>query len=539
MRGGKSFLILVVLRSAWARTSISSRSKRDPADASLKKDKTSSRSTPPKSKRSKCTPRPANVTTLKKNGALWQIVAPETLTPTRRKSARCSRRSSTLEVQRDARGEARVGGGLRARSAAAHGRVPGRRRDGDATPAHRQQDADGRRSLCAGSKASRSSSSISAYVEDSLNKTPFGLRDKSVAEVRARAVDSLTLETLAGAPVALRQEGHGLAASPSPGRQGRFRRRGRPRRPSCPVANEVGRPSSRRRHGRPQEVRPRQAAELVATLGAGSTRATLAIGGKADDTTVYARDLSRPIVFTVEKSLLDDLKKKPEDLRKKDLFEFRTFTRPAGPRRGRHRRSRSTRKKAGGKEQSSAGDVWKQTEAGGQGRGPGEDDRPADDALQPARRHVRGQGRSRPARRLTVTAHFGDAAAPQTEKVRFRKSGTIVHAILPGEAGAPSCRRPISTRPSRCQGTDRSQVRHSPRPRSSSSPPVRRPPDRLRRSSPPRRAGSRRRSPPISTTSLRPRRCTRARRHPHRVARSGRVLYSRERATSSSCPPRT
>ena len=46
-------------------------------------------------------------------------------------------------------------------------------------------------------------------------------------------------------------------------------------------------------------------------LGSGSSQATLAIGGPAETGSVYAKDLSRPAVFTIESSLLDDLKKEP------------------------------------------------------------------------------------------------------------------------------------------------------------------------------------------------------------------------------------
>ena len=66
--------------------------------------------------------------------------------------------------------------------------------------------------------------------------------------------------------------------------------------------------------------------QVVATIGAGSSAAKIAFGGKYDDTTVYARDLSRPLIFTIDKAVLDDANKKPGDLRIKDVFEFRTFT---------------------------------------------------------------------------------------------------------------------------------------------------------------------------------------------------------------------
>jgi hypothetical protein len=40
---------------------------------------------------------------------------------------------------------------------------------------------------------------------------------------------------------------------------------------------------------------------------------------------VYARDRARQLLFTVEPSMLTDVKKTAEDFRDKDLFEFRSF----------------------------------------------------------------------------------------------------------------------------------------------------------------------------------------------------------------------
>jgi hypothetical protein len=60
-------------------------------------------------------------------------------------------------------------------------------------------------------------------------------------------------------------------------------------------------------------------------LSLGSARATLLVGGKADDTSVYVRDLSKPMVMTVESAFADELKKGAADYRRKDVFEFRAF----------------------------------------------------------------------------------------------------------------------------------------------------------------------------------------------------------------------
>jgi hypothetical protein len=65
--------------------------------------------------------------------------------------------------------------------------------------------------------------------------------------------------------------------------------------------------------------------DATVTVGAGSSRATLLVGGKTDADTVYAKDEARPMVFTVESSLADDLKKPAAEYRRKDLFAFRAF----------------------------------------------------------------------------------------------------------------------------------------------------------------------------------------------------------------------
>jgi hypothetical protein len=67
-------------------------------------------------------------------------------------------------------------------------------------------------------------------------------------------------------------------------------------------------------------------AERRLVLAAGSSRAELVLGKATPEGDVYARDASRPIVFTIEKTLADDLSRPPADFRSKDLFGFRAFT---------------------------------------------------------------------------------------------------------------------------------------------------------------------------------------------------------------------
>jgi hypothetical protein len=60
-------------------------------------------------------------------------------------------------------------------------------------------------------------------------------------------------------------------------------------------------------------------------VGTGSSRATLLLG-KTENAVVYAKDASRPTIFTVAPTIKDDVFKKVEDLRRKDLFDSRSFS---------------------------------------------------------------------------------------------------------------------------------------------------------------------------------------------------------------------
>jgi hypothetical protein len=68
------------------------------------------------------------------------------------------------------------------------------------------------------------------------------------------------------------------------------------------------------------------APQFTVTLSAGSARSMLLVGTASPDGSLYAKDGARPMVFTVDGTLADDLKKAAAEFRPKDLFEFRTFT---------------------------------------------------------------------------------------------------------------------------------------------------------------------------------------------------------------------
>jgi hypothetical protein len=65
--------------------------------------------------------------------------------------------------------------------------------------------------------------------------------------------------------------------------------------------------------------------QVVATIGMGSASAKFELGNEADPSSVWARDPSKAAVFSVNNGVATELKKTVEDLRRKDVFEFRPY----------------------------------------------------------------------------------------------------------------------------------------------------------------------------------------------------------------------
>ena len=173
--------------------------------------------------------------------------------------------------------------------------------------------------------------------------------------------------------------------------------------------------------------------EATIDLDAGSSKATLIVGGKADDNTVYARDASKPAAVTIDKSLVDDLKKGADDYRVKDLFQFRAYN--AGHveiTRGDQKIVFDRVKAASDKDQ----DKWHRASPN-----PADVDRDKVDALLAKIANMRATsfvestaktGLDKPA--MTVYVKFDDGK--KEERVTFGKAGEDVFASRPGEPGA-------------------------------------------------------------------------------------------------------
>jgi len=162
---------------------------------------------------------------------------------------------------------------------------------------------------------------VSAYLESTFNKTTFDLRDKTILAFERNKADAIEIVTA----------DHTL----------QFAKSGEDWKLTRPVEAKADYGSVEGLLGRVQTAQMKAIAaaemadakaygldkpEVTVTVGAGSSRATLVIGKAGEGGTFYARDQARPTVFTIETSLVDELKKPADNYRKKDLFEFRSFT---------------------------------------------------------------------------------------------------------------------------------------------------------------------------------------------------------------------
>jgi hypothetical protein len=152
---------------------------------------------------------------------------------------------------------------------------------------------------------------IGSWLEETFNRSRSDLRDKSVMKFARDAVGAITITNPSGTFVLTRVNGVWRITTPIDAE-----------------ADDAGVESliSRLASARAQTIVDAPAAastglsKPVASVAvtAGPTRSTLEIGAAAGEGSVYARDAARNLVFTVESSLADELKKKPDDFRKKE-----------------------------------------------------------------------------------------------------------------------------------------------------------------------------------------------------------------------------
>ena len=160
---------------------------------------------------------------------------------------------------------------------------------------------------------------ISSFLDNTFNRTPFDLRDKSILEFDREKVDSVEIATPKES-VQLTRSGTDWKVSKPFATRGDY----------GTIEGLVTRLSS----GQMQRIVEADGTDLkkfgldkpslTATVATGSGRATLTFGS-TESGSVYAKDASRPMVFAVEESLVNDLRKPPAEFRRKDVFDFRSF----------------------------------------------------------------------------------------------------------------------------------------------------------------------------------------------------------------------
>lgn len=162
---------------------------------------------------------------------------------------------------------------------------------------------------------------IASFLDSTFNRSTFDLRDKTVLKVEATKVDSVEVVTSKRTLKFVKKEGEWEVEQPIAARAD-----------FGAVEGLVGKINSAQMTSiataEATDLKPYGLDTPVATvrIGIGSSQAALAIGSSSGEGAVYAKDLSRPAVFTIESTLLDDLRKDEGDYRQKDLFDARTFT---------------------------------------------------------------------------------------------------------------------------------------------------------------------------------------------------------------------
>jgi uncharacterized protein DUF4340 len=272
---------------------------------------------------------------------------------------------------------------------------------------------------------------IPAFQESTFNKSTFDLRDKTILKFDREKVDGIDVTTASGPGPAFAKEGSDWKMT-------------RPLQTKADfgaVEGLVGRLQSvQMKSIVPGEPTPADLKKYgldkpagAITLNTGSSRATLQLGGKAEEATIYARDVSKPVVMTVESALLDDLKKGADDYRRKDLFEFRAYnaTRVELTRNG--QTVVFERVKGQGE---NAQDKWRRVSPN-----PADADRDKVDGFLSRLANMRASSFVESTAKtgldkavLTVIVKFDEGK--KEERVTFGKQGDDIYASRPGEPGA-------------------------------------------------------------------------------------------------------
>ncbi len=312
MRGLRSFLGLLVVLVGLGAYLYFVESKRDPMDTGEKREKVFTVEADAIEEVS-VKAESGERTTLRKSGSEWQVVEPSAAPADATEISGITSNLARMEQERLVEenpgnladfglAEPRIEVGFKA------GSNEGRLLIGSKTPT----GAD----LYAKTAASPRVFLVASYLESTFNRKPFDLRDKKALAFDRDAADRLEILTDGRTLSFAKKDGAWQIAQPDI-----------PRSDTAAIEGLLSRISSLQMQAIPEAASNTGLDKPAATVrvGAGSAQSTLLIGDPAGESAVYARDASRPDVFTVEASLLEELKKDAGEYRQKDIFDARAF----------------------------------------------------------------------------------------------------------------------------------------------------------------------------------------------------------------------
>jgi hypothetical protein len=316
MRGLKSFFGLLVVLIGLGAYLYFVESKRTPGDDEEKRDKVFTVQAE-KIDEIAVTSSSGERTTLRKTGDTWQIVQPASAKPDSAEVSGLTSNLASVEIQRviDENAADLKEYGLeppRIEVAFTSGGQEHTLLIGAKTP----PGSD----LYARLKDQKRVFLIPSHLESTFNRSAFDLRDKAILTLDRDAIDGIEV-TAGGTAVALAKADAEWKLTRPVSAPADF----------SAASSLVSRLTSAQMKTIETAPKPNLASygldkpAATVRVRTGSAQAVLQVGGPAGDGAVYARDESRPEIFTIEAAVLDELKKAPSEYRQKDLFDARSF----------------------------------------------------------------------------------------------------------------------------------------------------------------------------------------------------------------------
>ncbi len=271
---------------------------------------------------------------------------------------------------------------------------------------------------------------IGQYNEATFNKSPFDLRDKAIVTFDRTNIDGFDA-TVAGSSFEVAKKADDWSVTrPITARADVSASEGLVSAISSlqmtKIVSNAPSPDDLRKYGLDTPA-------AVVNLHLGSGRVGVGVGNDAEEGTVYVRDLSRPDVFTIQKTAADDLRKGLGDYRRKELFDMRAFT---ATRLEITRNGKTTVFEKVKADKADTADSWKRVSPAG-----ADPDKEKFGAFVPALADVRAiefveagprTGLASPL--LTVVAKYDDGK--KEEKVSFGRNGQDAFAARTDDPGA-------------------------------------------------------------------------------------------------------